>query len=47
VLRQVRAEPSAESLAASLRAWQDRHTARARAMLTAAGRLDEHLRFQP
>ena len=44
VLRQVRAEPSAESLAASLQAWRERHAARARAMLAAAGTLDDHLR---
>ncbi|MFG2043523.1 MerR family DNA-binding transcriptional regulator [Dactylosporangium sp. NPDC048998] len=44
VVRQVRAAGGAEPLAGSLHAWRQRHAARARAMLTAAGRLDEHLR---
>jgi DNA-binding transcriptional MerR regulator len=44
VVRQVRTAGGPEPLAASLDTWRARHAARGRAMLTAAARLDEHLR---
>lgn len=43
VVAQVRAAGGVESLAASLAGWRDRLTARGRAMLTAATRLDDYL----
>ncbi|WP_432991577.1 MerR family transcriptional regulator [Dactylosporangium sp. CA-233914] len=43
VLRQVRAAGGPDALAESLRTWRQRHAAQARAMLTAAARLDEYL----
>lgn len=45
VLRQVRDAGGAESLAASRAEWRARLTARGRAMVTAAARLDEFLAF--
>ncbi|GAA4250104.1 TioE family transcriptional regulator [Dactylosporangium darangshiense] len=45
VVRQVRSAGGPEPLLASLDSWRDRHAARGRAMLTAAARLDEHLRL--
>ncbi|MFF5174751.1 TioE family transcriptional regulator [Micromonospora sp. NPDC000089] len=47
VLRRVREAGGADALAASLRQWRDRLTARGRAMLTGAARLTEHLDADP
>ncbi|MER7277003.1 TioE family transcriptional regulator [Dactylosporangium sp. NPDC000244] len=44
VVRQVRAAGGPQALASTLETWRSRHSARARAMLTAAGRLDDYLR---
>ncbi|MER6300058.1 MerR family transcriptional regulator [Kitasatospora sp. NPDC001539] len=43
VIRQVRTAGGTDGLAEALEGWQDRLTARARAMLTAAARLDAYL----
>jgi DNA-binding transcriptional MerR regulator len=45
VVRQVRAAGGPDALGETLGTWRARHAARGRAMLTAAGRLDEYLRF--
>lgn len=46
VASQVRRAGSVEALADSLAGWHDRLTARGRAMLVAAARLEEYLRFR-
>jgi DNA-binding transcriptional MerR regulator len=46
VLEQVRTAGSVDALADSLTGWRERLSARGRAMLTAAGRLDDYLRFR-
>ncbi|GAA3394358.1 TioE family transcriptional regulator [Cryptosporangium minutisporangium] len=46
VLDQVRTAGGVDALAASLAGWRERLVDRGRAMLTAAGRLDEYLRFR-
>ncbi|WP_240746781.1 TioE family transcriptional regulator [Cryptosporangium phraense] len=45
VVAQVRTAGGVEPLVESLAGWRERLTARARAMLTAAARLDDYLRF--
>ncbi|MEU4114222.1 TioE family transcriptional regulator [Kitasatospora sp. NPDC028055] len=47
VLRQVRTAGGTDGLAAALDSWQQRLTARGRAMLTAAARLDAYLSAPP
>ncbi|SHN44345.1 TioE family transcriptional regulator [Cryptosporangium aurantiacum] len=46
VVEQVRTAGGVDALAASLAGWRERLTDRGRAMLTAAGRLDDYLRYR-